>query len=309
MTCTAARNWASWAMKSTAIPKSVITRLRAQWIGFDRSTTPSAPTSTIVRGDDEHRGVHQPSPASSEGRILRRLGSADAVTELSRPGHAALEVRIARRRRRPHPRRGVEVVPLAPVFPRQLLGLAVVADEQLVLRVDRIAAVRERELEELRLGDRLRGARLDAQVAVDAPQVVDLVDVSVALTRRDRVVDRVVGAADVDAASGAHTGAELASDALLHAVLVAIEDMSTVKALGLRDLVLRVLGRHPLLEERLERDREALEVAHQPAVPIRRSPRPRGGCASRPRSPQRAAPSTAAPTANPQTAASPTFQS
>ena len=192
-------------MKSTAIPKSVITRLSAQWIGFDRSTTPSAPTSTIVAATMNTAASISPRPRRS--RVLGRLGSADAVAELSRPRDATLEVGVARRRRRPHPCRGVEVVAFAPVLPRQLLGLAVVTDEQLVLGVDRIAAVRERELEELRLGDRLRGARLDAQVAVDAAQVVDLVDVSVALAGRHRVVDRVVRAADVDAPRG-HTPAQ-----------------------------------------------------------------------------------------------------
>ena len=81
------------------------------------------------------------------------------------------------------------------------LGAAVVVDEQLVLGVDRVGAVGERELEQLRLGDRLGRARLDAEVAVDAAQVVDLVDEAVALARRHRVVDRVVGAAHVDAAA------------------------------------------------------------------------------------------------------------
>ena len=62
----------------------------------------------------------------------------------------------------------------------------------------------ERELEELRLGDRLGGTRLHAEVAVDAPQVVDLVDEPVPLAGRDRYVRRVVGAAHVDAACRAH---------------------------------------------------------------------------------------------------------
>ena len=61
-------------------------------------------------------------------------------------------------------------------------------DDQFGLRVDGIRAVGEGELEQLRLGDGLGRARLDAQVAVDAAQVVDLVDEAEALTRRGRVV-------------------------------------------------------------------------------------------------------------------------
>jgi hypothetical protein len=59
----------------------------------------------------------------------------------------------------------------------------VLVDQELVARVDRVLTIRERELEELALGDRFGGARLDAQIAVDAPQVVDLVDESVPLAR------------------------------------------------------------------------------------------------------------------------------
>ena len=104
---------------------------------------------------------------------------------------------------------------------------------QLGLRVDRVLPVGERELEELRLGDGLGGAGLHAEVAVDAAQVVDLVDEAVALAGRHRVVGRVVGAADVDAPGRAHAGAQLAADALLHAVLVPVEDVAAVEALGL----------------------------------------------------------------------------
>ena len=120
---------------------------------------------------------------------------------------------------------------------------------ELTLRVDRVLAVRERELEQLRLGDRLGRARLDAQVAVDAAQVVDLVDEAVALARRHRGVGRVVGAAHVDALRRAHARAQLAPDALLHPVLVAVEDVATVEALRLRPLVLRVVAGELLPED------------------------------------------------------------
>src|SRR6185295_19768586 len=97
-----------------------------------------------------------------------------------------------------------------------------------------------RELEELGLGDRLGRAGLDTQVAVDAAQVVDLVDEAVALTRRHRRVGRVVGPAHVDAARRAHARAELAPDALLHPVLVPVQDVTAVEADRLLALLARV---------------------------------------------------------------------
>jgi len=56
-------------------------------------------------------------------------------------------------------------------------------DEQFVLGVNRVFAIGERELEEFGLGDCFSGARLDAQVTVNAAQVVDLVDPAEALAR------------------------------------------------------------------------------------------------------------------------------
>src|SRR5262249_52543012 len=120
------------------------------------------------------------------------------------------------------------------------------------------------ELEQLRLGDRLRRARLDAQVAVDAPQVVDLVDEAVALARADRTIGRVVGAAHVDALRRAHARAELAADALLHAVLVAIEDVTAVRAARLQPLLHRIRERDALvLADLAQRHEEPGEPSHQ----------------------------------------------
>ncbi len=98
---------------------------------------------------------------------------------------------------------------------------------------------------------------------MDAAQVVDLVDEAVTLAGRDRVVDRVVGAAHVDATRRAHSRAQLAPDALLHAVLVAVEDVTAVHALGLVVLHLRVLGGEARLAHLAQRDEETGEAAHQ----------------------------------------------
>src|SRR5207248_9584674 len=101
---------------------------------------------------------------------------------------------------------------------------------ELVFGVDRVVAVRPRELEELRLRDRLGGAGLDAEIAMDTAQIVDLVDEAVPLAGRNRVVGRVVGAAYIDAPRRAHTRAQLAPDAFLHAVLVPVEDVTAMTA-------------------------------------------------------------------------------
>ena len=159
-------------------------------------------------------------------------------------------------------------------------GLPSSSDDQLVLGVDGVAAVGEGELEQLGLGDGLGRAGLDAQVAVDAAQVVDLVDEAVALAGADRVVGRVVGAADVDALGRAHAGAQLAPDALLHAVLVPVEDVAAVEALRLGDLLVvaaalvaaGVLGGDVLAAEGpdlAERDEEALRGSPSEQRPLR----------------------------------------
>ena len=161
----------------------------------------------------------------------------------------------------------MQVVALPPVLPGQLLRVAVVVDQQLLFGVDGVAAVGERELHELRLGDGLGRARLDAEVAVDAPQEVDLVDVAVALPGGDRVVGRVVESADIDAVGRTHPRAELAADALLHPVLVTVEDVATVLARLLHLLLFRVLAgdrQSPqVLEGELEPSEEVLALARR----------------------------------------------
>src|SRR5262249_2372665 len=114
-------------------------------------------------------------------RSLSGFGVPDAEPELTRPADAAFVRRAPGGRRRTHPATGVVVLAAEPELPRLAARAAVVVDEQLGFRVDRVGPVPERELEELRLGDRLRRTRLDAQIAVDAAQVVDLVDEPVPL--------------------------------------------------------------------------------------------------------------------------------
>ena len=227
---------ASCMRKNTAIVSIVSSSHSAEWTGLREMMTPTAPTKAAAAQTKKITAsirraapsVLRAAPSSASGSSVCSSGGRtpkpSSPDQLTRPSYAALPDE----RGRAHPRAGVVVLAAEPQLPRQSLRPAVVADEQLVLGVDRVGAVRERELEQLRLGDRLGRARLDAQVAVDAAEVVDLVDEAVPLTRRDRIVDRVVGAADVDATRRAHARAQLAADALLHAVLVAVEDVTAV---------------------------------------------------------------------------------
>src|SRR5205807_5213047 len=124
------------------------------------------------------------------GDLTRRRGGirlaplrwAHTETQLARPRHLALVGGHTVGRRRPHPGRRVALVARPPVLPRLGLGHALVVHEEFVAGVHGVSPVGEGELEELGLGDRLRGAGLHTEVAVDAAQVVDLVDEAVALT-------------------------------------------------------------------------------------------------------------------------------
>src|SRR6201999_2143336 len=91
-------------------------------------------------------------------------------------------------------------------------------DEQLLLGPDQLFPVVVRELVLVGHRERPRGARLDAESAQDAAQVVDLVDVPVPLPGREALLGRVVPALDVDRVGGAGPGAQLAADALFSAV-------------------------------------------------------------------------------------------
>ena len=75
------------------------------------------------------------------------------------------------------------------------------------------------------------------------------------------MIRRVVQAAHVDAVGRAHPGAQLAADALLHAVLVAVEDMTAVLAGLLGSLLLGVLAGH-------RRPTEVLEGQLEPAQKV-----------------------------------------
>src|SRR5690606_7419587 len=131
--------------------------------------------------------------------------------------------------------------------------------EQLLLREDQILPAVPRQLVLVAHGQRTGRARLDAQPAEDAPSVVDLVHLRVPLARRVAILLAVVRALDVDRVRGARPGAQLAPDALLQPVGVAVEDVPPVVARGDRLGPVRVRRRDDLAEHVREGHAETLD--------------------------------------------------
>ena len=145
--------------------------------------------------------------------------------------------------------------------------------QQFVLAVDQVAAVVVGHLVVGGHGQRAGRAGLDAQSAADATQIIDLIDLPVALAGGVALIGGVVGSLDVDGVGRAGPRAQLAADALLQAVGVAVELVASVVARRGRPGLLRVLLGDRLLEDRLQRDAETgdgvEELKHQrPPLPL-----------------------------------------
>ena len=152
-------------------------------------------------------------------------------------------------------RRRCRAAPSCPPGPTGSVPSARRRLQQLLLRPDRVLARGERQLVVARERERAGGARLDAEAAHDAAQVVDLVVLRVPLPRAGRVLGVVVLPLDPDRVGRARERAELAADALLEAVLVPVQPVAAdVRALGDRRDLLRILlgvvGAERLLEDR-----------------------------------------------------------
>src|SRR5215218_4749555 len=131
--------------------------------------------------------------------------------------------------------------------------------EQVRLVVDQPLAGLGRQLVLVRHGQGPGRAGLDAQAAEDAAVVVDLVDGRVPLPDRVAGLRGVVGPLDVDGVGRAGVGAQLAADAPLQAVGVAVELMAAVEPGRGRLLLLRVLHGVALAEHAPEGDRQPLQ--------------------------------------------------
>src|SRR5438045_3991758 len=139
--------------------------------------------------------------------------------------------------------------------------------EQHLLREDQVRAVVVGHLVVVAHRDRVERAGDLAVAAEDAAREVDLVDLGIALARRDPVVRVVLGGDNADAIGGAGGGAERAADALLEAgVLEAVQLVAAAEALIDRRLLLRILDRHRALEHTPEGRPQAAERLAEGAV-------------------------------------------
>src|SRR6478672_13218925 len=140
---------------------------------------------------------------------------------------------------------------------RRLLHAGQQRGEQVGLLVDQVGSVVVGQL--VLVGHRQRPgrARLDAQPAQDAAQVVDLVDAAVALTGAEALVLGVGRALDVDRVGRAGPGAQLAPDALLQPVRPAVQLVPTVEPRRGGQLLEGVLLGDDLLEHGPEGHPEA----------------------------------------------------
>jgi hypothetical protein len=139
--------------------------------------------------------------------ILRWFWRANAITQLATPANDTLKGCVARWSSRPQPTRRQNVFTFTPVFPRQLLWLTVIANNQFVFGVNGILAICKRELEQLRFGDCFSRTCFDTQVTVNTTQVVDFVHETKSLTWRRWIFGIVVGTSNIDALGWADTGA------------------------------------------------------------------------------------------------------
>src|SRR2546423_2815947 len=157
---------------------------------------------------------------------------------------------------------GADVVVLLvlaqPHVVRRLLHAGQQRREQHLLGEDEVAPAVRGQLVLVAHGQRTGRAGLDAQPAEDATGVVDLVRGGVALAGRVPGGLGVVAALDVDRVRRAGPRAQLAADALLQPVRVAVEDVPAVEPGRGRSPYLRVLLGDHLLEHVREGDSEPL---------------------------------------------------
>src|SRR4051794_7471865 len=214
MICTTNRNGASCTAYSTASEIITTASNNAQCTALRATRMPSAQT-TMIGARIQNAIIRGPRRDGSAASIL--VGCSRVVTS------------VATRRRQ----RAAVVVALVVAQPhrvRRLLHAREQRSEEVGLLVDQVGAVVVGQLVLVRHRERSCGARLDAQPAQDAAQVVDLVHAAVALARREPLVLGVGRTFDVDRVGRARPGAELAADALLQPVGPAVELVPAVEA-------------------------------------------------------------------------------
>ena len=97
--------------------------------------------------------------------------------------------------------------------------------EELFFAIDHGIDVVGGELESVTVGDRVCGAGFDAVSAKNATRIIDIVDSGVAFGGGDAIGFGIFGGLDIDATRGTGCGAKKAGDALLKAVLIALQNV------------------------------------------------------------------------------------
>ena len=99
------------------------------------------------------------------------------------------------------------------------------------------------ELESMTMRDRVSGAGFDAISAKNATRIIDIVDGGVAFGGGDAICFGIFGGLDIDAARGTGCGAKKAGDALLEAILIALQHVdATITRLKMHRLVGIIFG-------------------------------------------------------------------
>ena len=115
--------------------------------------------------------------------------------------------------------------------------------EELFFAIDHGIDVVGGELESVTVGDRVGGAGCDAGSAKNAARIIDIVDSGVAFGGGDAICFGIFGGLDIDAARGTGCGAKKAGDALLEAVLIALQNVdAAIARLKMHGLVRIIFG-------------------------------------------------------------------
>ena len=93
----------------------------------------------------------------------------------------------------------------------------------MLLAVDQVAGVECRQFESVTMGDCVGRARFHAVSAENAPVVIDVVDLGVALGAAHAILRGVFGGLDVNAIRRTRGRAQKASHALFQSILVALQ--------------------------------------------------------------------------------------
>jgi len=135
--------------------------------------------------------------------------------------------------------------------------------EELFLAKEQRVYIVGGELNAVAVSNGVRGAGLDAVATKDAARIVDIVGLRVTLAGRDALRFGVFRRFNVNAIRGARRRAQIAGDALLEAVLVALQDVDTAIArLHARRDFRKILG-GSFAEHGPQSDAKAFEERHE----------------------------------------------